>query len=163
DRDTVLFVMSDHGFNAFRRQVHINSWLREKGYVVRREGLAGNNGSPEDPLWLRGIDMSKTVAFGFGLAGIHLNRKSFFAKGILTDVHAKMAKERLIGELEEMVDPHSGERSIAKAQDAAEVYKNSPYGDAAPDIVIGWRPGYRVSWESAKGQSLGPVFSENTR
>jgi predicted AlkP superfamily phosphohydrolase/phosphomutase len=156
--------MSDHGFNAFRRQVHLNSWLRERGYVVRREGLAAGNGQPgEDPLWLAGVDMQKTVAFGFGLAGLHLNRKSFFAGGILSDAQAAKVKAGLIRELEELTDPATGARPIARAQDAAEIYHDSPYGDAAPDIIVGWRPGYRVSWESAKGQTLGPVFSDNPR
>ncbi len=157
-KNSVLFIMSDHGFNAFRRQVHLNSWLRERGYVARRDDAA-----EADPMWLGGVDLSKTVAFGFGLAGIHLNRKSFFAKGILSDAQAEKVKAGLIRELEELVDPETGEKPIAKAQDAADIYKNSPYGDTAPDIIVGWRPGYRVSWESAKGQTLGPVFSDNPR
>lgn len=32
DDDTVI-VLSDHGFDTFRRAVHINSWLRENGYL----------------------------------------------------------------------------------------------------------------------------------
>jgi len=161
--DTVLLVMSDHGFNAFRRQVHLNSWLRERSYVVPKQEPGKTNGEQSDPLWLRGMDMSKTLAFGFGLAGIHLNRKSFFAQGILSDSQAAAVKARLIKDLEEMVDPETGEKPVAKAQDAAEIYKGAPYADASPDIIVGWRPGYRVSWESAKGQCKGPVFGNNTR
>lgn len=163
-RDTVLMVMSDHGFGAFRRQVHLNSWLRERGYIVRKPAaeLPGGDASA-DPMWLGGVDLKQTVAFGFGLAGIHLNRKSFFAAGILSDAQAAKVKAGLIRELEALTDPQTGEKVVACAQDAAEVYKDSPYADAAPDIIVGWRPGYRVSWESAKGQTLGAVFSDNTR
>lgn len=157
--DTVLLIMSDHGFNAFRRQVHLNSWLREKGYVVPRGDLQPG----DDPLWQRGMDMGKTLAFGFGLAGIHLNRKSFFARGILSDEQAAKVKAGIIKDLEAMIDPVTGEHPVAKAQDAAEIYRDSPYADAAPDIIVGWRPGYRVSWESAKGQCFGPVHGDNTR
>ncbi|MCK6483242.1 MAG: alkaline phosphatase family protein [Phycisphaerae bacterium] len=164
DDDTVLLVMSDHGFNAFRRQVNINSFLREKGYIVRKAPAGGDgDGAGDDPTWLRGMDLSKTVAFGFGLAGIHINRKSFFAAGVLNDQNAAQLKKRLIADLEALVDPATGEKPIAKAQDAAEIYAGSPYADAAPDIIVGWRPGYRVSWESAKGQCMGPVFADNKR
>jgi len=162
--DSVLFVMSDHGFGSFRRQVHLNSWMRERGYVVRKSAADQPGGKPEaDPMWLAGVDLKQTVAFGFGLAGIHLNRKSFFAGGILNDEQAAKVKAGLIRELEALVDPQTGIKPVAKAQDAAEVFRGAPYADTAPDIIVGWQPGYRVSWESAKGQTLGPIFSDNAR
>ena len=40
DPDTVLMVISDHGFTNFRRGVNLNTWLRDNGYLVaegRRE------------------------------------------------------------------------------------------------------------------------------
>ena len=38
DRDTALFVLSDHGFCAFRRGVNLNSWLLQNGYLTLEEG-----------------------------------------------------------------------------------------------------------------------------
>ena len=32
--DTVLFVLSDHGFCSFRRAVNLNSWLHQNGYLA---------------------------------------------------------------------------------------------------------------------------------
>ncbi len=38
DDNTMLFVLSDHGFCSFRRAVNLNSWLRQNGYLA----LTGN-------------------------------------------------------------------------------------------------------------------------
>lgn len=34
DHDTVLMVMSDHGFGPFHAFIHVNNWLMEHGYLV---------------------------------------------------------------------------------------------------------------------------------
>ena len=38
DPDTVVMVMSDHGFTNFRRGVNLNAWLRDHGYLVLKDG-----------------------------------------------------------------------------------------------------------------------------
>ncbi len=38
DDRTAVFVLSDHGFCAFRRGVNLNSWLRANGYLVLQNG-----------------------------------------------------------------------------------------------------------------------------
>jgi len=35
-----LMVMSDHGFEAFRRSIHVNSWLRQNGYLQLKDPSA---------------------------------------------------------------------------------------------------------------------------
>src|SRR5207244_13370432 len=32
-KDTLLLVLSDHGFNTFRRGIDLNRWLEENGYL----------------------------------------------------------------------------------------------------------------------------------
>ena len=32
--DDLLVVMSDHGFTSWRRSFHLNSWLRDNGYLT---------------------------------------------------------------------------------------------------------------------------------
>ena len=32
--DTLLMVLSDHGFNTFRRGIDLNRWLEENGYLI---------------------------------------------------------------------------------------------------------------------------------
>ncbi len=35
--DTLVMVMSDHGFQPYVREMHLNSWLRDEGYLVLQE------------------------------------------------------------------------------------------------------------------------------
>ncbi|MCK7480630.1 MAG: alkaline phosphatase family protein [Candidatus Moduliflexus flocculans] len=39
DKDTVVLVMSDHGFNTFRRGFNLNTWLVREGYHRLQEAL----------------------------------------------------------------------------------------------------------------------------
>jgi len=51
--DTVLMIISDHGFNSFRCGVDLNRWLEENGYLkLKRDGRNKKN--------LAGIDWSET-------------------------------------------------------------------------------------------------------
>jgi hypothetical protein len=42
------------------------------------------------------------------------------------------------------------------------VYRG-PYKDHAPDLVVGYARGYRVSWEAAIGKTTRQVFHDNTK
>ena len=39
----------------------------------------------------------------------------------------------------------------------------APYLDAAPDLIVGYNEGYRVSWESAVGQATARVIEDNSK
>ena len=64
DKDTLLMVISDHGFGPFRRGVDLNRWLEENGYLTLHDGRG-------DEEHLAGVDWSRTRAFAIGLAGIY--------------------------------------------------------------------------------------------
>ncbi|MCK7482408.1 MAG: alkaline phosphatase family protein [Candidatus Moduliflexus flocculans] len=56
DKDTVVLVMSDHGFNTFRRGFNLNTWLVREGYHRLQEaleaggvGLLRQHGLGQDP------------------------------------------------------------------------------------------------------------------
>ena len=38
-----------------------------------------------------------------------------------------------------------------------------PYLENAPDLIIGYNAGYRISWDCATGSSSGPVFEDNLK
>ncbi len=38
-----------------------------------------------------------------------------------------------------------------------------PYKDHAPDLIVGYASGYRVSWDAAVGRTSRSIFSDNTK
>ena len=40
---------------------------------------------------------------------------------------------------------------------------NGPYTQEAPDLIIGYEPGYRASWNGAIGKATEDVIEDNTR
>src|SRR6185295_9188172 len=76
DSETVLFVLSDHGFASFERGVNLNTWLLENGYLTLKKDAAGRD-------YLKDIDWSQTKAYTFGLAGVYINLKGRESQGIV--------------------------------------------------------------------------------
>ena len=156
DKDTVLMIMSDHGFCNFRRGVNLNSWLRDEGYLVLKEG----NTSPE---WFRNIDWEKTRAFTLGLTGIFLNRKGREAHGIVTPgPELEELRAEIKEKLERLVDPETGEPVVKEAFLTDEL-QSGPYRDMAPEILVGYHRGFRHSWDCATGAVSAEIFSDNTK
>jgi len=156
DRETALFVLSDHGFCAFRRGVNLNSWLRGSGY------LALVDERQESGEYFEGIDWSRTRAYTFGLGGLYLNLRSREAQGIVDAENAGALKAELIAKLTGLRDEETGDVAIQQVYAASAIY-HGPYLDAAPDLIVGYARGYRTSWEAAVGKSTARVFEDNLK
>jgi predicted AlkP superfamily phosphohydrolase/phosphomutase len=158
DRDTLLIVMSDHGFNPFRRGFNLNTWLLQNGYVRLAKPW-----KQETTAFFDDMDWSKTRAYGAGLNGLYINEKGREREGT---VAPGAEKDNLVHEiarkLEALVDPKTGEKAILHAYIAKEVY-HGPYTDLAPDIVLGFDRNYRISWQSPLGGFPADVFVDNAR
>ncbi|MSR58079.1 MAG: nucleotide pyrophosphatase [Planctomycetaceae bacterium] len=157
DPQTVLLVLSDHGFCDFSRGVHLNAWLRDEGYLVLESGAAGGE-------YLAGVDWSRTRAYAFGLAGLYLNQAGRESRGIVAPgAAADMLRAEIAAKLRRLGDPaRSGRAAIKEVYDAQKAY-SGPYAANGPDLVVGYHPGYRASWETAVGRTEGPVLSDNLR
>jgi len=157
DEHTVLMVLSDHGFKTFRRGVDLNYWLEQNGYLKIVEG------GDRTKKYLANVNWSQTRAFAIGLAGFYLNIKGREAQGIVEPgEEADRLSRELVDKLGGLTDPATGEVAINRVYSAQEVYRG-PYSDAAPDLIIGYNEGYRVSWESAIGELTDQLFHENTK
>jgi predicted AlkP superfamily phosphohydrolase/phosphomutase len=155
DKNTVLTVISDHGFNTFRRGIDLNVWLEQNGYLTLKPDGRGKK-------YLAGVDWSKTKAFCLGLAGIWLNVKGREGKGVVDPKEAQALRDELCEKLTGLRDEEKGEEAIHRAFNAHRIY-NGPYKSEAPDIIIGYNKGYRVSWEAAIGQPTDKLFHDNTK
>jgi predicted AlkP superfamily phosphohydrolase/phosphomutase len=156
DKDCALFVLSDHGFCAFRRGVNLNAWLRREGY------LALMDGRDESGEYFDGIDWSRTRAYTFGLGGVYLNLRGREAQGIVGQEDADRLKRELIEKLAALPDDETGTVAIVEAYEAASIYKG-PYLGGAPDLIVGYAAGYRASWDAAVGKVTAHVFEDNDK
>jgi len=157
DDDTVLMVMSDHGFKPFRRGVNLNSWLYKNGYLaVKGDGPAGGQ-------YYQDVDWSKTRAYAVGLGGIYLNVKGREAKGIVeAGAEQEQLKQEIAEKLRALYDDEHDSNAIAEVYDANVIY-NGPYVREAPDLMVGFKIGYRVGWDCAVGEVTDTVISDNTK
>ncbi len=153
--DTVLMVISDHGFNSFRRGVDLNVWLEENGYLKLLPDGRGRK-------YLAGVDWSATKAYCLGLAGIWLNVKGREANGIVEAADADRLRDEISERLTGLHDPERDATAISRAFNAHRIY-SGPYTADAPDIIVGYNKDYRVSWEAAIGQPSDRVFHDNTK
>ncbi len=155
DEGTVLMVISDHGFNAFRRGVDLNVWLEQNGYLVLKPEGRGRK-------YLAGVDWSKTKAYCLGLAGIWLNVRGRESQGIVEPDEAGKLRDELCEKLGGLRDDSTGEIAVMRAFNSHKVYRG-PYRKDGPDIIVGFNRGYRVSWEAAIGQPTDCLFHDNTK
>jgi predicted AlkP superfamily phosphohydrolase/phosphomutase len=154
DKGTALFVLSDHGFCNFRRGINLNSWLHQNGFLALDEGRT------ESGEYFAGIDWSRTRAYTFGLSGLYLNLQGREAQGIVPPSEAAHLKSELLERLASLPDDSDGQVAIQAVYDSNRIY-HGPYLDAAPDLIVGYSPGYRASWSAAVGKVTAAVFEDN--
>lgn len=157
DRDnTMLMVISDHGFGPFRRGIDLNRWLADNGYLAHHEGR-------ENEDHLAGVDWSKTRAFAIGLSGIYINIKEKYSQGIVEPgAEADRLREEIAERLTNLRDDEEGESAIKRVYVTSKFYRG-PYKENGPDLIPGYQRGYRVSWETAIGRTTDRVFHPNTK
>jgi predicted AlkP superfamily phosphohydrolase/phosphomutase len=152
----LLIVMSDHGFASFRRCINLNTWLWQNGYLaLKKEG-------DFDSDFFAAVEWSKTKAFALGLSGIYLNIKGREQYGVVEESQVVPLKEEIRRELLNLCDPKDGAKTINQVYDTRLQYKGL-YVEDAPDLVIGYLPGYRVSWDSITGRVEKEIFSDNLK
>jgi predicted AlkP superfamily phosphohydrolase/phosphomutase len=156
DERTVLFAISDHGFAPFHRCFHVNTWLWENGYLTLKPGV-----DRKDVAYLSGIDWRRSRAYALGINGLYVNLRGREGGGIVSPGSERetLVKE-LVARLEAVVDAQTGQAAIRHAYRSDRVY-HGPYAGSGPDIVLGYRRGYRGSNESALGKLPETVFADN--
>lgn len=156
DDDTLLIVMSDHGFKPFRRGVNLNSWLHQQGYLVTKGELTGAE-------WMQDVDWTKTRAFAVGLGGIYLNVAGRRPQGIVKPgEEERQLRDEIAERLRGLRDDEKDSPAVAEVYNLKKLYKG-PYVREAPDLLCGFKVGYRASWGCATGVVAEQVFEDNTK
>ena len=157
DPDTVVFVLSDHGFASFQRGINLNAWLRDNGYL-KLEDHATESGR-----YFKGVDWGRTRAYTLGLGGLYLNIKGREAQGtVKSGAEAEALKQELISKLSNLKDEEKNATGIGHVYASSALYRG-PYLAEAPDLIIGYCDGYRTSWDAAVGKVTAKVFEDNRK
>ena len=119
DKDTTVFVVSDHGAKAMKGSFCLNEWFIQKGYLVLND--YPSKVSRFDKL---DIDWSRTKAWGWGgyYGRIFINKKGREAQGIVDEAEYEALCDTIKRELEEENDSF-GKRWDTKVYRPGELYK----------------------------------------
>jgi predicted AlkP superfamily phosphohydrolase/phosphomutase len=153
----LLIVMSDHGFTSWRRSFHLNSWLRDNGYLAVR-----NPYLREDPGNFGNVDWTKTRAYALGLNGLYINVKDREESGSVAPADRAALAREIAAKLLAVVDPATSQPAITKVFQREEAYHLHGTEDIAPDLIVGYAKGTRGSDESALGGLPPEVIVNNT-
>ena len=161
DENTLLIVLSDHGFNSFRRAFHTNTWLWQNNLLALKDGK-----KPGEDLGdgFSSVDWSKTYAYALGLGGVYLNLKGREGSGILEQGSGEAEKVRcaIQNGLAALPDQETGRPAIRSVSRKEELY-SGPHVGESPDLLVNFCPGFRVSWQSSLGGFSHSLFENNTR
>jgi predicted AlkP superfamily phosphohydrolase/phosphomutase len=159
DDQTLVVVLSDHGFNSFQRGISLNTWLYQEGLLALREGIQPGEQAGD---FLRHVDWGRTRAYSLGLSGIYLNLIGREEQGLVREEDAPVLKAALAEKLAGLVDPQRGQVAVRSAKVREEVYKGACTADA-PDVLVNCAAGYRLSWGNALGGVGRDLFEDNTK
>ncbi len=156
DADTTLITLSDHGFGSFRRYFHLNTWLKNNGYINFIDRNIKKSGA-----FFENVDFNQTTAYALGFNGVYINLKGREGKGIVSSgAEKEKLMDELIEKLEAVIDPVTGESIISKVYKSRELYSGK-YVEDSPDLLIGYNRGYRASWETALGKVPEGLIGDN--
>jgi len=147
DPNTTLVVMSDHGFTSWRRAFHLNTWLKDNGYITFKDP-----NRKDDPGLFMNVDWSQTKAYALGLNGLYINLRGREKNGIVGPGEREALMDELAEKLLAVIDPETGEQAITRVYKREEIYHDGGYLDIGPDLQIGYAKGVRGSNESALGE-----------
>ncbi|MBI3735297.1 alkaline phosphatase family protein, partial [Candidatus Sumerlaeota bacterium] len=170
DRETVLIVMSDHGFSPFYWGMNLNSWLLEKGYIKTKPEFRRLKSK-----YFAGVDWKRTKAYAIGLNGLYINAKGREHKGgadegsveglnedgtVVPGSEYEKLLDQLEKELLDLRDTRNGKQPVTRLTRTHRDF-HGPYVNVGHDAIVGYNYGYRTSWESPLGEFPRDVFVDN--
>jgi predicted AlkP superfamily phosphohydrolase/phosphomutase len=98
-----------------------------------------------------------------GLGQVYFNLRGRESQGIVgTGAEYQALTRDLAARLLGMTDPETGERIVSAVYPRDEVY-TGPYLQNASDLQVGFKDGYRVSWQTALGGAPPEIVYPNRK
>ena len=166
-KDAVFMVMSDHGFHSFRREVNLNTWLVQNGYMSF-EGQEGGR---------RTCTTCSAAASSWRASTGRRPGPTPWASGRSTSTCGAARRKGIVSagaEYKALQDEIRAEAAAAhgprdrRARSSRDVYKRDDiykgeYLQIAPDLQVGFNDGYRVGWQDTLGAIRRGVVENNNR
>lgn len=162
--DSLVLIMSDHGFNGCGRRFYVNNWLKAGGYLRPRGAFAGwKIGARilrqlKRVPWLRRVkrrilpdewgpthlqttafsqafDWSRTKAYFAPDGGIRINLKGREPAGIVPPSAYDSLLQELQEALRSLVDEETGAAPLHEVYRREELY-HGRYANVAPDLIL---------------------------
>lgn len=175
DPDTLLLVMSDHGFSSWRHQVNLNTWLWRNGFMTLKGGISTNfkdtNKKLEDLIgqeasYFSFVDWSNSKAYAMGLGQIYINLQGREPLGIVAPDQYDEVCDSICERLMELRDDREGMDNapiFSYVKKRCDIWKGPLANDNfdCPDIMVGFNRGYRVSWQTCLGGIEDEIIAPN--
>ncbi len=172
--DATVILLSDHGFAPVSRAFHINTWLRDAGWLKltgpprgtaglwqrlrRHPGLRRLKSSLPEALnvrrpavfapWLSNIDWTQTRAFYSPTGGVRFNIRGREPQGIVPKEQVAAMSKTLTRALQDVIDPETGVSPIADIFPREALY-HGPWLPLAPDLIVEpLREGADMRWNA---------------
>jgi predicted AlkP superfamily phosphohydrolase/phosphomutase len=146
--------------------VNLNTWLVQEGFMVlkRPESDAKNL----DDLFVAGtfwehVDWTRTRAYAMGLGQIYFNLRGREGQGVVSPGSEAVAlADSITGRLLALIDPDTGETIVRGVYKRDDIYRGE-YLENASDLQVGFKDGYRVSWQTALGGAPAGIIYPNMK
>jgi len=135
-------ILSDHGFAPLKKEVYLNRFLEEKGFLVLKK----------DGNFYERIEEG-TKAFDMDPGRIYLHDRDRYPRGMVR----KEEKWNLLKEIKEALTSlkgEDGEKIIERIYEKEEIY-HGPYSGVAPDLVCLPNDGYDLKGSLEKREIFG--------
>lgn len=152
NEDDLFIVLSDHGFGPLNYHVNLNNLLIENNLLTLKDNKKGND-------LLQNTNWEKTKAYALGFNSIYLNLKNREKNGTVTSKQEPEITKRIINILENL--SFQGESVINHIYTKKEL--NISNLNNAPDLIVGYKKGFRASWETAVGDIGKRVLTKNNQ
>ncbi len=160
DDQTLLITLSDHGFNGFRRGLNLNTWLHDQGFLALKDGTEPGEEAGD---LLKQVDWEKTRAYALGLSGIYLNLRDREERGIVPQDEAGTVKAAIVEGLTGLRDHEMASAVAVRSVRTSEEVYQGPFLEEAPDLLVNFAAGYRISWASSLGGIPRGHFEDNVK
>ena len=143
DNNTLFIILSDHGFCKVKKQVYLNYWLNQNGYLSYKT---------DSPKLIADLDGTRTKAFCLDPGRIYINLENRFPKGLVKESNYTAFREELKEVLSNLkLSNSSGEEAVIKQIYTKEEIYQGPYLDRAPDLVVLPQLGWDLKGSVSKG------------